>query len=276
MDKEVTPGSYVYSRDGAKLLVRELLSDNRYLVSAMLTVEHYDDEDEEYPSPTGTVVLAGEVSVAPPVAVVDAEIAARQATLAELTDRIKSARIEVYTVEREAKQQLDKLAKFPRFDRLLDFVEGKITHFVCSDYQHAALIKTWDEFAIYREDKRDKGVKLLTLFGSSNGDTEWRLNQYYDGSGSNTVCQPCTSEEEARKVVGEWLEAAWLTFTSDRPWFVSGAIASAKMYGFPVPQEIQDAFEQHRLEAHQRSIAKFEADIAAERARFAATQGQPA
>ncbi|GAM01897.1 hypothetical protein [Sphingomonas parapaucimobilis] len=268
-ETKMEPGGYAFSRDGAKLYIRELLTDERLLVSPMLTVEHYDEE-EEYPSSTSMVVAASELFAKAPVAAIDADIAERQATLADLNARINAARSEVYTVERDAKQQIEKLANFPKFDRLIDYLDGKITHFVVSDYQHAALIKTWDEFAVYREDGRDKGVKLLTLFGSSNGDTEWRLNDYRDGSGINRVCQPCTSEEEAKRVVGEWLGVAWKKFEPSRPWFIDGAIKSANMYGFPVPQHIRDTSAAHHFEARQRSIAKMEADLAALRARYEA------
>lgn len=269
-DTNYQAGQHVFTRDGEKHLVREALPAGRLLVSQMLLVEHYDGEDEEFPSETGKIFAVSELFAKAPVSAIDADIAARRATLDDLTARINAAHSQVYTAERETKQQMEKLAKFPRLARLFDYLDGKITHFVVSDYQHAALIKTWDEFAIYREDGRDKGVKLLTLFGDSKGNTEWRLNHYNDGSGNNKVCQPCTSEEEAKRVVGEWLEAAWLEFKPSHPWFLNGAINSADTYGFPVPQHIRDAAAEHQNDAHRRTIAKLEADLEAARARYAA------
>jgi hypothetical protein len=45
------------------------------------------------------------------------------------------------------------------------------------------------------------GLKLISLMGKSDGDLEFRLNQYRDGSGSSRVVSFCETIEEARGVV---------------------------------------------------------------------------
>jgi len=48
--------------------------------------------------------------------------------------------------------------------------------------------------------RREKDMKLLSLFGSSGGDLTWQINRYRDGSGGWTEMTPCLSYEEAINV----------------------------------------------------------------------------
>lgn len=57
-----------------------------------------------------------------------------------------------------------------------------------------------DEAIAYREDRRDKGLKLVCLYGKYNREIRWKLNQYFDGSGYWTEITPCKTEAEARDV----------------------------------------------------------------------------
>lgn len=71
-------------------------------------------------------------------------------------------------------------------------------------------IVTLNEALIYLQDSREKGMKMLGLFGTKKdgyGPThtkmEWKVNQYYDGSGSWSRVIPCYSEQEAHEKVQE-------------------------------------------------------------------------
>lgn len=90
--------------------------------------------------------------------------------------------------------------KYPCIDQALDFLEGRITHLVVRSYSGYE-IKTFKEELEINE-SYDKGLKLLCLFGQAKDGyklkTKWKLNQYYDGSGSWKEIHPCKSEEEAK------------------------------------------------------------------------------
>lgn len=77
------------------------------------------------------------------------------------------------------------------------FLRGDITHIVqlgWSNYE----ITTLDEFLIARSDYAGGGgLKLVTLYGKSNGKFEWGATEYKDGSGSSKTFIPCNSLEEA-------------------------------------------------------------------------------
>lgn len=268
----IVAGQTVYNRDGEKYLVREVLQEGRVLVSPFLISSGWEGEDHEYAADEARIRLASDLLPDAPTAVIAAEIAAARNQLTELRAQLSDAQWAIMDAGREKAELEKRLAASPKFDRLLDYLDGKITHFVCSGYQMAFEIKTWEELAVYQEDRRDKGVKLLTLFGNSKGDTEWRLNQYRDGSGCNSTVFPCTSEDEARRVIGEQLALAWGEFKPSHPWFLSGAVNSARTYGFPVPTEIADAISRHSAEMHERTIQKMKDDLAAAEARYAAFQ----
>lgn len=268
-----TSGQSAYSRDGHKHYIRESLGGGRVLASPYLVIEGYDGEDEEYPADTAAVRLESELTAEAPREAVDAEVAKALADLAEIRQQISKTRGELAVAQREAKAELTVLEKHPKFTRLIDYLEGRITHFVVSDY-YGPQIKTWDELAVYREDKRDKGVKLLTLYGDSKGNTEWNLNTYRDGSGTGHTCQPCLSYEEALEVVGEWIEADFLTFDADRPWTIAGAVKSANLYGKPVPQHIRDALTAHSEAALQRTIDDLAGKLAEAQNKLAAARGE--
>ena len=270
MNEQYTPGQSVFSRDGQKHYVREILDDQRLLTSPWLISTGYQGDEEEYVADNAQIKLTSEMFSSAPTAVVDGDVAKAQADLAELRSAISAARSEAAAVERERKETLAKIEKAPKFSRLLDFIDGKITHFVVGGYHSLVSIQTWEQFAISQDDHRDKDVKLLTLFGRSNGDTEWRLNPYYDGPGGWVTCRPCCSYEEALAVLGETLEGIWLEFDDRRSWTIAGAIKAADEYGKLVPQHIRAAFKQHQIESHQRAVDKAEADLAAAKERMSA------
>ncbi|RYF04564.1 MAG: hypothetical protein EOO77_29480 [Oxalobacteraceae bacterium] len=265
-------GQYAYCRDGHKLYVREVLDDARVLASPMMLFEDYNGETDEHPSDLASVKYAKDLYATAPVSVVDGDVVKARADLADLQKQIGEARRDVLNAERDNAAILAKLAATPKFERLFDYLDGKITHFVVNNYYHAAKIMTWAEFAVYQEDKREQGVKLLTLFGDSKGNTEWRMNHYRDGSGISSTCQPCCSFEEALAVAAEWIDAQWVTFNEKRPDMLASAVASADEYGFPVPEPVRTALTADRVATQTRNIEKLETDLIAARERLAAAK----
>jgi len=87
------------------------------------------------------------------------------------------------------------------FKRLLDFVAGNIKYVAFIDrYEVLPLDKSIEAIDNWHGRKFD-GIKLLALFGRTDGDLEFRINVYYDGSGGYCVAHPCSTIEEGRKLV---------------------------------------------------------------------------
>ena len=80
-------------------------------------------------------------------------------------------------------------------DTLVKFLNGEITHLVIDQYKYS--IETLVD-AVSPNDRYDDDIKLITLFGRSKGDLEFRINGYSDGSGGSKTIIPCGSFQEAK------------------------------------------------------------------------------
>jgi len=110
----------------------------------------------------------------------------------------------------KAKAHADALLKFvDKADSesmilLKKVMSGQITHIFVSGYSPE--IYEWEggRGAYATEDFHDRnkvqGIKLLSLYGYSDGDLEYRLHQYRDGSGGSEQIWPTCSYEEALKL----------------------------------------------------------------------------
>lgn len=133
----------------------------------------------------------------PPRRKLDAEIAELHATGKNLARQIWERQQGLAAFERDADARMAKLKRHKALERLDDFIEGRITHYVWVNWGPPTIERFED--AASKDENRfgtDK-LKLLTLFGRADGDLEWGVNQYTDGSGHNTRVIPCQSHDEA-------------------------------------------------------------------------------
>ena len=97
-------------------------------------------------------------------------------------------------------QSLTKLSeniKPESFNRILDFMSGNITHVVIDSYSGVE-IKEFNKAIEQTEDYDSSKIKLCTLYGVSDGNIEYYINSYSDGSGHGKVqIKPFCSYEEA-------------------------------------------------------------------------------
>ena len=84
-----------------------------------------------------------------------------------------------------------------------NYIKGDFEYFACPDNYSPPFIKKKDAF-LEIDDRYDNGkTRLLSLYGKSNGDLLWKVNQYSDGSGSDSLAIPCKTKEDAIQIVGE-------------------------------------------------------------------------
>ena len=109
------------------------------------------------------------------------------------------------------------LKKWDGLATLEAFLENKITHFVITDGRNVPQIDTFENALAYKDDddrrygtaQRPHKMRLLSLFGKSNGDLGWEIHKYREWSASCGVeVIPCLSYEAARDLFqNEWLAA---------------------------------------------------------------------
>lgn len=89
---------------------------------------------------------------------------------------------------------------------LEDFVAGKITHVLEIGHSSCKIVD-FHETNSCGNDRRVENIKLLTLFGRSDGTLIWRRNHYSDFSGSNCDIVPAYGLDDAIKKAQELFDA---------------------------------------------------------------------
>ncbi len=202
VDQTYKPGRTYYMRDGSMVEYLGQMSDKRHVACQLVEIETYDGRE----TVPGGIVFASELFAKPPVEHRSQEVAALEAKVSELEKRKSALYANCLSAEQEIRVRLDKLKRYAGLELLEDLIDGKITHFVVceSEYGIDLKIKTAAE-TIEKggssDDGWDKSLRLVTLFGKSNGDLQWKVNRYYDGSGSHKTIWPCRSEDEAQKTI---------------------------------------------------------------------------
>jgi len=82
------------------------------------------------------------------------------------------------------------------FDTIKKFLNGDIKYLVYKDYS-GCRIEEWGAINQTDDIYDIKTIKLLSLFGRTDGNLDWKIGQYSDGSGSGYYVIPCSSYEQA-------------------------------------------------------------------------------
>jgi uncharacterized coiled-coil protein SlyX len=171
----------------------------------------------------------------PPVQKYEKRIAELEKTINELQDKAATER-RIFLEEEKSRVLLKaKLEKFKQLRLLEDYIDGKITHYVEEAYEGPRIIPFKEATCSGDDTRRD--LKLLTLFGDSKGNLNWKLNYYRDGSGNSTIVHLATSEEEAIKLCKEVCEKR-IFETEKYP--RESIIVEAEKYGVIVPTEYRE------------------------------------
>lgn len=170
---------------------------------------------------------------------------------------LETLRVDVRSALAERNALADKLRELPALKHLDAFLSGAFTHYVEAEYGQVTIKDA--ATALNSRDRYDNGHRLLTLFGDTSGNLQWRLNRYKDDSGNWADIYPCLSLEEATAKARELIEAG---LKSDR--CIDYWIKSAKLFDVPVPTELfeqRKAAQLHILNDHRAKLAKQLTDV---------------
>lgn len=181
------------------------------------------------------------------IAKLDETISEKKAEIAQLS----RTRNEIVRMERDEKIRFDRLSKRKSIlQNIEDVLDGKITHYVkanISDWKDTkGMVVQITEAASERsgDEKYERELKLLALFGKSNGDLEYRLNQYSDGTGGWYLAWPFRSQEDAESFAKEKVAtqvADWRNDPTDQKRMVSTIIRNLKQFKMDVPDDLEGA-----------------------------------
>ncbi len=194
----------------------------------------------------------------PPRQKLDSQIVELQQERKDLFAQIAVLRRELTDFERGTGDRMVKLKQHKVLRRLDDFLAGRITHYVELSYGPPVIV-SFEGAKTSESDSRNK-LKLLSLFGRTNGDLEWGLNQYSDGSGVNTTVVPCASYSEAIKVAAELFvaHAARAMDPNDRAVSQQRWATKATEYGIAMSPDYLQDLEEREIVVKQKNIEDLE------------------
>lgn len=262
---EFIKGDIAYTGSGNEVEFIAKL-DGEYVVRQI----HERDDGEAW---LGKPFAITELFKTAPVEKYDKRIAELLETISTLEKRRSDLESELRASKVSDLELKSRLMKHEALTRIDDFLAGKMTHFAMHHWAGWRIMTTQKALE-YKESDYDRvptGMKLVTLFGKTNGDLEWRLHAYSDGSGNSfDQAKFFFSEEEARAFVKDQLEAAYNLWRKDkRQWWgkASSAAEDAYKLGFEVPEDVRAVMEANAVKSltDARNKAKADYELAEEK-----------
>lgn len=135
-----------------------------------------------------------------------------------------------------------------KFDTLIKFMSGQITHVIRFGYGDFEIIPFIQ--SIEYRDSYDSEIKLVSLYGRTNGDLEYKVNQYSDGSGSTRyTLLPFCSYKEALDYVKTVIIPGF-----EKDGLNSYAVAAAEKLKIKLPAHLLAAYYQKRLDTEKKNL----------------------
>lgn len=237
----------MYTKDGQEITVLHEIEGKGFLVAPIFDLDHGGYAE-------GPLMMIDAIYERAPTARFDAEVVRLRAEIKELRQQKIALRNGLREAERMAEERWTKLERLEALQSLEDFIDGKITHYVEGPRWARPRIVA---FADTKWSDGQRKKKLLVLFGDSKGDLTWRMNQYYDGSGSWGDVIPCLSREEAiEKMTAILHEKMAESATRDLAKHVTEQ-------GVPLPEGYMERVEEAEREDTEKEIAELRRKIEA-------------
>lgn len=263
-----TPGQTVYLPNGRECVYVSKAGDVKHVVQGLVM----DSETEE--TTTSEPFIVSRVLPFEPEDVFGPETNRSAAELDKIRTELIAARKELAEFNTLNTDRMTRLKQHKGLERLDDFLSGKITHYVEVHYSGIAIT---DPAKVAAPDIDKKATKLLTLFGKSNGELNWRLSYYSDGSGGSHQVYPFCSLEEAQEKVREIIKAWCEEFRADprKLGEACKAAENAKRFGFDIPEDIAQAVHANAVKNAEERIASIRAELSKANAVRNELIGQP-
>lgn len=268
--------------NGAEVILQARTDDGQFVVAPVLIVTSYrmsydgpDEYDHEEPGPA---FLAQTLNSKAPVEKKDAEVAEIDQRISAKRKDLEAIDAEIRRVTSERDQIMKRLSDVPALRHLDDIIAGRFTHVVFESHDYIVQTAEQAMKASSRDDDyqwRKQPWRLLTLFGKTGGDLQWRINDWKDGSGSNRDVRLFTSEEEAVAYAIEKTSAKFDAVRADiaagkHPWNVEALLKDARSLGIRPPADIAEWQQANARAVLAGSIQKKREEIAQAEAAIAA------
>jgi len=229
-----------YLENGQMVELVEKVKDG-YLVKRWYTCDCNEFEgDCVCEDRLGDTIFVNQVFNSPPVETLYSEVKKLKEEISKLHEEEAKISNTIMAEKNRIETQLNKLKKYEGLQLIEDYIDGNITHFVTLDYYgRYPEILTAGEKLRYKENGSWK-TRLLALYGDKDGDLEWRLHYYSDGSGNHEIVYPFTSYSEALEKAHEELAKILESIEKERAggekYYVHTLVDVAEKYKFPMPE----------------------------------------
>lgn len=248
-----------YLENGQEVEVVEELKNGSFLVQRIYETGFEGADGDEFGHQLGDLIIVPKIFNEPPVAKLNLRVVELNNQIEGLAEKLKLLHKE-YNTFLETKKSIDsKLDQYKALQGVFDLIDGKMTHYIIKNYNGYEIVD-WFFDHCNSEDRHSRTAKkkLLTLFGDSNGNLEWKLNEYKDGSGCGTVfCWWATSYENAISQLTELLN---IEFQDDV--YKEGIIKSAEKYGIEVPANYREGVKQLKIKSLSAQVKELEKKLA--------------
>jgi len=211
--------------------------------------------------------------------------------LRDLEERYERTKARLEADEKQARKQLGlaiakanekakclmafaKNSEDSQLDTLRAFLGGEITHYALLSYEPKII--TADDTGAFQVDNhygetRLEAMKLITVFGSSDGKLDYQISRYRDGSGTSEMILPCRSYTEAlvhlQKYCDEHIEKYKANDSPNRSFDFAKWM---KIEGIVIPEEVVRMSKADNAKRLAEKIAKSRAALEKEEAELAA------
>lgn len=136
-----------------------------------------------------------------------------------------------------------------KLDQLINFISGNVKYIVIerggtleiSDYDSSIIDKDFGKF---------DSLKLLSVFGKTNGDISYKMNDYYDGSGHWVTVHPFSTIEQAL----EFLKCRFLILLENG--LTDGLMKVSEKYNIEIPKDKLEEYKEKKRTSITRDIAE--------------------
>lgn len=220
-------------------------------------------------SASGPHFIATVLHNAPLVSWYDKHIADLKRRHADLEKFVKEQRSKVSREARLAEARVKALKQVASasckeaLTTLEDFVAGRITHVLRNVEYGECRIAEFNSESTSPDYPDD--IKLLSLFGRSDGTLQWKIHDYYDCSGGARTIIPARGLEEARKLARDHFACAvadWQTKKRPRPPIPeSYKDIDGSVLKMDVPEDVAAYWSEQREADRARKIAELKREL---------------
>jgi len=242
-----------YTRDLKKVIVIEKINSKDIIVQ-----EIYEADGNEFPS--GEKFIVSEVFNEKPMTYKEKTLKNLEEDLDKRINILKDKN-EFYRkkIDNETStlseilenyQSILKKITSNKLETLINFLTGKIKYVVIFDCTNAGI---YDFIEFFNFKDHFGNIKLISLFGDSEGDLTYKINSYNDGSGGYSQVYFFTNKKEAKEKLQELILDANIS---------NFIIKLAEEYNLKLDEEKLQKYKQKQMESINSDIKRklFEAE----------------